>query len=119
MTEVTPPIIVTEDDDIGIYPSAAEMVRHVEAIDVQAGIYLFYDSRGCPLDASVRDDESIQLVLSVRSCDEQYIRRLIGRHFRDIGLDRMGLRASDVDGLDLRQLLHRYLEWASSHGYRS
>jgi hypothetical protein len=51
-----PPVIVAEGLDLKLYDSVRDAALDLEAIDVQDGIYVGYDSEGRELLLAVRDD---------------------------------------------------------------
>lgn len=51
-----PPLIIAEGLDLHLYESVQDAALDLEAIDVQDGIYVGYDSEGRALRLTVRDD---------------------------------------------------------------
>jgi hypothetical protein len=51
--EIVPPIIVNEGADVFAYPSVEAVIRHVEVVDIENGVYEFHDSTGRVLEAKV------------------------------------------------------------------
>lgn len=53
MRKPQPPILLIDADDFSIFASVASAESHVEAIDIMAGAYDLYESRGFKLGAAV------------------------------------------------------------------
>lgn len=52
---INPPIIVAEGWDLKLYGSIQDAELDLEPVDVEAGLYVGYDSRGCLLKLETRD----------------------------------------------------------------
>lgn len=58
MGPMKPPIIIVEDGDLQLYPSARDAALDLEAMDVRDGIYTAYDSEGRLLKLGIKADKS-------------------------------------------------------------
>ncbi len=47
-------VVETEEHSLRVFLSEAEAVAHCEGLDVEAGVWLFWDDRGEPLDLHAR-----------------------------------------------------------------
>jgi len=50
---MNPPIVIIEGFDISVHPSADQVVKFLEPVDIKNGIYSAYDSDGYLLELSV------------------------------------------------------------------
>jgi len=62
---ITPPIIIAEGSDVRIYETVAEAIGAIEAIDVDAGVYRAWDSRGHRLALSADPPHGAAITRSV------------------------------------------------------
>jgi hypothetical protein len=112
MPDVRPPILVLEHGDVNIFPTLSRAESHVEAIDVIAGEYEFFDSLAHRLRANV-DGNRVQLELVI-PVDEQekYLAGVLRTYFARIP-QAISIDPAEALGLSLHQLVARRMELES------
>src|SRR5277367_4037874 len=81
MPEVRPPILVLEHGDVNFFPTLNRAEAYVEAIDVLAGEYEFFDSLAQRLRANVNGYRvQLELVLPVDEHDD-YLAGVLRTYF--------------------------------------
>ena len=106
MSAVQPPIIVVEGGDIDAFPTLADALGSVEAMDVRDGLFSVFDSTGRRLILNaVTDQDPVELVrVEADPASETELRtRLVEflAQFDDRGPGINGDRSSEVSTLDL------------------
>lgn len=95
-----PPIVVDENGDIEVYPTVEGAVAGLEAVDVRAGVYEFFDSQARLLVADV----SGYGVSGLRVADAEPLRDELASRLVDfvvrVGCDRVGLLQPESATLD-------------------
>ena len=95
-----PPIVVDENGDIEVYPTVEGAVAGLEAVDVRAGVYEFFDSQARLLVAEVSGYEVSGLrVSNAEPLRDELASRLVDFVVR-VGRDRVGLLQPESATLD-------------------
>jgi hypothetical protein len=85
------PIIVSDRGDIRIFESISEVRNNLEAIDVNAGTYEAFDTRGRPVALTATGYEVNAEILSDEDPDENSLVEVLRNFIQKVGPQRFGL----------------------------
>lgn len=107
--DVMGPVIVDDGGDITVFVSTGAACREMEPVDVEAGVYEVFDSRGCALVAEVHHGR-VRLTPqeSGEACPENLLERL-RRFITAVGTERFG--TSDAGSASLEAVVSLLLQF--------
>lgn len=93
-----PPIVVDENGDVNVYESVQAACADLEAIDVRAGVYDAFDSRGFHLLIDTSGYEVVNMEVDTqRAADPMDLQYRLQRFITAVGAQRIGLERSAED----------------------
>jgi hypothetical protein len=98
------PLIVSEQGDLTLHPTAAEAAAHVEAIDVRAGVFEAYDCRGTRMEFEIEGRDNV-VIRPTAATDVARLEALLRDFVHRVGPGRYGTTPEWVDAASLAELV--------------
>jgi len=106
-----PPIFVYEPDDLDVFESLDSAQLKVEPIDVKDNAFLYFDSEGTILEASVvRDHRGIELTVIHESNPTEFNQPALTRILKDF-LIALDYPSDQLDAMPLPELVMESLKY--------
>ena len=112
LIDAFPPIVIIEGDDLSTYPTVRLVCSHLEAEDVNDGLYEVFDGRGRRIQLLTSGGLVFAEWMADAAPDPAGLERQVRHHIESVGADRIGI--VNIDDASLEVMLDALVRFSSS-----